>query len=379
MLDTSRVLYSYNDVMVKPAVTTSISSRSECDTYLNNGKLPIFTAPMSTVVNLENRQLFEDNHIMTILPRNIDFDSRLGSACAGMWAAFSLKEFERVFCDENHVLKAKPIKTLIDVANGHMEQLFDLVKRSKRIYGDDIKIMMGNIANPETVLKCAEAGVDLVRISIGSGQGCLTSTSVSIHYPMASLLDDIVKVKKEAINNYILYDGLNSEETRKAVERIKNIKIVADGGIRGYGDVVKALALGADYVMIGGLFASLVESAGKIFVVKPNGEYEEKDVEYYNKQMRDFGSFFKKKFFKEFYGMASREGQISINGEKTKTSEGTKKYLPIIGTVEQWVNNMTDYLKSAMSYCNIRDIKDFNADNVSTVIISESTKNSINK
>ena len=140
MLDTNRVLYSYNDVMIKPAVISTINSRSECNPYLDNDKLPIFTAPMSTVINLENRQIFEDNHINTILPRNIDFEHRLESSFKGMWAAFSLKEFERNFCDETHVLKAKSIKTLIDVANGHMDQLFDLVKKSKKSHRCNRKI-----------------------------------------------------------------------------------------------------------------------------------------------------------------------------------------------------------------------------------------------
>lgn len=382
MLDTSKILYSYNDVMIKPATISKISSRSECNPYLADGKLPIFTAPMSTVVNLENRGVFEDNHINTIIPRNIDFKNRYEHAINGNWAAFSLNEFIENFCNSVNVNNTKIIwKVLVDIANGHMEKLYDAVKEAKKINGENIQIMVGNIANPETYRIAYESGVDFIRVSIGSGCGCITSTSVSIHYPMASLLDEIYKVKQNIIkeleenarfkfvypldaNSFDFCDihmfGYELQyDHEKAKEWIDNEikklpKIIADGGVRNYSDVIKGLALGADYVMIGGLFASLEESAGRIISIK--GELH-----------------------KEFYGMASRDGQIAINGEKTKTSEGTKKFLPIIGTISQWTENMADYLKSAMSYCDIKDIKNFNANNVNTILISNNTKNSINK
>lgn len=356
MLDTSRVLYSYNDVMIMPAVVSEINSRSECNPFLEDGKLPIFTAPMSTVVNLENRQLFEDNHITTILPRNIAFKDRYEYVMKGAWAAFSLNEFIEHFCNPYNVNETDTVwRVLIDIANGHMKKMFDAVKEAKSIHHDKIEVMVGNIANPETFRECVNSGVSMVRCAIGAGNGCITSTSVSIHYPIASLLDDIMKVKHQMIDEVVSVYGIDHVNSRNMINRINSVKVIADGGIRGYGDVIKGFSLGADYVMIGGLFASLEESAGEKVIGEDGKPY------------------------KVFYGMASREGQIAINGEKTKTSEGTKKYLPISGTVGQWSTNMADYIKSAMSYCNIRDIKDFNADNVTTILISNNTKNSINK
>ena len=86
--------YSYNDVMVVPAKVSSIEHRAECDVFHKDGYLPIFTAPMSTVVNCLNYELFEQNHIHAIMPRNIEYDIRLEYALNNRWAAFSLKEFE---------------------------------------------------------------------------------------------------------------------------------------------------------------------------------------------------------------------------------------------------------------------------------------------
>ena len=171
--------------------------------------------------------------------------------------------------------------------------------------------------------------------------GCITSSNTSIHYPMASLINDVFQVKQSL--------QLIADSTGKKLPYI-----IADGGIRNYSDIIKALSLGADYVMIGSLFASLYESCAK--TVKIDG------IKY-----------------KEFYGMASKQGQIAINGKKTKTAEGITKYLPITTHLNTWVENMESYLRSAMSYTNIKDIEDFNPINVQTVVISKATQESLNK
>lgn len=315
------MLYSYNDIMVQPSIISNINSRSECNPY-KDSYLPIFTAPMSTVVDLENILVFNRNHIIPILPRNIDIGIRLINSLV-YWSAFSLQEFEKYFC----IKLDNQYNVLIDIANGHMYKLYKLVEKAKSL-NPQLKIMVGNIANPDTYIACNNAGVDFVRVGIGAGNGCITSSNTAIHYPMASLVYKCWKIKEQLQGT---------------------TKIIADGGIRNYSDVIKALALGADYVMIGSLFAQCKESAGE----KTNGMVN-------------------------FYGMASKEGQCDLNGNKTKTAEGIVKQLPVKYTLRQWSTNMADYLKSAMSYCNIRDIQDFNPYNVACSVISSNTKNSIN-
>ena len=86
------VKYGLRDIEIVPSAVSNINSRSECNPYIGNGMLPIFTAPMSSVVDLNNHQLFKENKIIPIIPRNIDLQIRK-DMCSETWCAFSLKEF----------------------------------------------------------------------------------------------------------------------------------------------------------------------------------------------------------------------------------------------------------------------------------------------
>lgn len=364
--------YCYNDVMIVPNKISTIEHREECDPFHKDGFLPIFTAPMSTVVCLENFDLFEQNKIHAILPRSVEYDKRIEYALNNKWAAFSLKEFEDFFCDEGyvkHYIKHKK-KVLIDIANGHMKKLYVLTKKAKRLYGESLQVMIGNIANPKTYEEVLKCNADYVRVGIGSGSGCITSSNTSIHFPMASLIEEMVEIK-------------NRIACEKGIPMCEMPKIIADGGIRNYSDVIKALALGADYVMIGSVFSQLVESAAKTFFIhKKTDEYIIYNP-FKDNIIEDNGIFiindkqYVGNLYKIFYGMASKEGQIDINGIKTKTAEGIVKTLPCTTNINKWVDNMVSYIKSAMSYTNIKSIYQF--DKVTLILISDKTNNSINK
>lgn len=368
--------YSYNDVMIVPAKISEIEHRAECDPFHKDGFLPIFTAPMSTVVNELNYNLFEENHIHAIMPRNIAYNVRLEYALNNKWASFSLNEFEEFFCDEGYVknyIKNKK-KVLIDIANGHMKKLFVIVKKAKRLYGETLQIMIGNIANPFTYEEVFKCGADYVRIGIGAGNGCITSSNTSIHYPMASLIEETFKIKKHI-----------AEE--RGIPMCDMPKIIADGGIRNYSDVIKALALGADYVMIGSVLAQLVESAATTFGFKKENEYtifnpfQDKITEtegvFLVEEDETNKEIYIGELFKIFYGMASRKGQIDICGEKTKTSEGIVKQLPCTTNMHKWTKNMIDYLRSTMSYSNINSVYQMNK--LDLILISDKTYQSVNK
>jgi len=394
-LEDSGMKYSYNDIMVKPAILSMIEHRAECNPFDENGKLPLFTAPMDSVVNKDNFELFEKNGIIPILPRTESLENRLKFAYEGKWAAFSLKEFEDEFtiADAKSELGVKTIRVLIDMANGHVARLYEAVRKAKGVYDDHIEIMVGNIANPETYRVCVESHVDYVRVGIGGGQGCTTSSNVAIHYPMASLISEIYWIKQEYIEK-----GINEKELPK---------IIADGGIRNYSDVIKAIgALGADYVMIGSVFSMMLESAAYKMMDRSIGHkslHLKFPIERYE-NLRCENGFWKGNYTDEFvdkmklsghkvekynhdigrleakfYGMASKAGQIAMKGKKVHTSEGIEKTLPVTYTIATWVENMTDYLRSAMSYTNCRNLKEFKPNNVDCVIISPQTQKSINK
>jgi hypothetical protein len=361
--------YSYNDITIVPAPITTVEHRADCNPFLNDGMLPIFTAPMSSVVCEENFELFEANKINAILPRSYSFDKRKEYALKGKWAAFSLQEFENNFVEkfDNEVAP----KVLIDIANGHMQKLYDLVRQTKDNWGEkNIIIMIGNIANPLTYKEVVECGADFVRVSVGSGMGCITSSNTSIHYPLASLVQETYLIKRQI-----------SEQMGVSLDALP--KIIADGGVRNYSDVIKALALGADYAMIGGIFSALVESAAKMYfndkevlplsrhkVVEHNGIFTITDKE--NGKL-----YSANELKKRFYGMASKQGQIDMYGAKQKTAEGIVRYINVTTNLNKWVENMIAYLQSAMSYTNIFRVSDF--DTVTTVVISTNTYVSVNK
>ena len=390
--------YSYNDVTIIPSIISDINSRSECNPFVDtiNNLLPIFTAPMASVVNEGNLNIFLKNGIIPIVPRNIDIERRKYLINEQQWVALSLKEFEDLFitnardrqCDSNtHYF------ICVDIANGHMNSLYTKCEMAKELsnkLGYKLTIMTGNIANPDTYkwicnfnISYKMRVIDFIRVGIGGGSGCITTSNVSTHYPQASLIDECYNIKKQLLHE-------NEDEDILP-------KIIADGGIRNYDHVIKALALGADYVMIGSLFAQCIESAGektyktitfkkplkftieryKDFEIDKNENWSAyytdeyitaliepqqycNSIEKYNERI---ASLKEKKSIGhidvKFFGMASSDGQKSISGEKTKTAEGITKYLPVKFTLSGWVNNMISYLRSAMSYTDCHNLNEF--------------------
>ena len=243
MFNEKKMTYGYNDISIQPARRSYIEHRSECLTK-KDGHLPIFAAPMSTVISDKNYDIFNSNGIVPILPRNIDISVRDKYMKEGKWVAYSLSEFEEIInaCESFDT----PAHILVDVANGNMTKIFTLSKKAKQKFGkDNIIIMSGNIANPATYKEYCKAGIDYVRCGIGGGSGCITSSNVSIHYGVVNLLSEIYRIKKD-IEIYCKYETFEYQTVTK---------IIADGGIRNYSDVIRALAFVADHVMIGSVFS----------------------------------------------------------------------------------------------------------------------------
>lgn len=381
MFNEKKMTYGYNDISIQPARRSYIEHRSECLTK-KDGHLPIFAAPMSTVISDKNYDIFNSNGIVPILPRNIDISIRDKYMKEGKWVAYSLSEFEEII--NAYESFNTPAHILIDVANGNMAKIFTLSKKAKQKFGkDNIIIMSGNIANPETYKEYCKAGIDYVRCGIGGGSGCITSSNVSIHYGVVNLITEIYNIKKD-IETYCNHESYGYQTVTK---------IIADGGIRNYSDVIKALALGADYVMIGSVFSKLIESCAltysydknnKIYTINPlDGKTTIRENDgYFSITRKDDEcgeGYIVDKLYKVFYGMASRRGQEDLFGKKKWTSEGTEKHFECTTNIDKWSKNMNDYLASAMSYCDIEDIHDFNPDNIETFLMSNNLQNSINK
>ena len=342
------IKYGLNDISIMPAPYSTINSRSECNVYDKNKFLPLFTAPMNTVVDEFNYSLFNDNNIYSILPRTVELSKRK-DLCKENWCAFSLVEFKDMITSgefDDNILRY----VLIDTANGNMISIYEAIKSCKYIYGENVIIMAGNIANPETYELLSEAGANYLRVGVGGGKGCLTSSNTSIHFPMASLIDECFK---------------------KSLTLKNPAYIVADGGIRNYSDIIKCLALGADYVMVGSVFNKMLESAGITTI-------DDNVIDQYSEEALTILKGKRKKLYKVFYGMSTKRAQSEMGNKKLKTSEGIERVQEVEYSMSQWGENFEDYLKSAMSYTNSRDLDDFIGE-VETIVISPSAQNAINK
>ena len=243
-------------------------------------------------------------------------------------------------------LEHAPPKVLVDIANGHMSKLMDLSTQFKEKFPDS-ELMVGNIANPKTFEIYCHIGVDYVRVGIGGGSACTTSANGGVHYPMASLVQECAEL------------GKNYPKT----------KIVADGGFRNYSDVIKALALGADYVMLGGILNKCLESCGDNY----NNQNELISVEEAEKQFKQAVSV-----YKEYRGMSTKEVQRKWGKINVTTAEGIVKRNQVEYTIGGWVENFKDYLKTNMSYCNKRSLEEY-IGNVEYVFITQNAFNRFNK
>lgn len=330
----------FNDILICPAIQTSISSRNEIEVCYTDGSLPLITAPMDTVISSQNEHFFLSNQIIPCLPRG-----EKGSDQA--IHSFSLNEITKMYHSDQ---LEKHRGYLIDIANGHINDLETITRSIKNKFREDIYLIVGNVANPKTYSILSEAGADAIRIGIGNGAGCLTTQQIGVGYPMASLI-------QECYNESLTLDT--------------PAKIVADGGMKNYSDIIKALALGADFVMLGSIFNKALESASPSFYSSslsssPIGLNEvalDEAIELYESG---------KSIFKNFRGMSTKEVQKKWGSSKIKTSEGISEFRKVEYTLSGWVENFEHYLKSAMSYTNCRTLKDF-IGNVSIINITNNS------
>ena len=207
---------------------------------------------------------------------------------------------------------------------------------------------------------------------------CTSSANVSIHYGMATLLDQI-------------------NEERKAYAHSHNgnvpTKIIADGGIGWFDDIQKALALGADAVMAGKIFAECEEACEEIYWARSLEEAKDKtkrrhdthnenelNLPCVNVQVNELGTnsleelkLYMKPYipFRDYYGMSTKRAQKLSGGNGNKTSEGIDKPVEVKYPVAKWVDNMQSYLRSCMTYTNSHTIKELR-ENAQVIILGGS-------
>lgn len=326
--------YGLNDICLVPARVSRVEHRADCNPYNFDGMLPLFTAPMNSIINESNYETFLKNKINTIIPRGVDYSKRW-ELSTKTFVALGLAEFETFIMDFTAIYDVTDdIRYVcVDIANGHMLKLIDLCSKAKTTFGGRLLLMAGNIANPKTYTDYAIAGIDFVRVGIGGGSVCTTSANGGVHYAMASLIKDVVDVRW-AIQKSIV----DSQKLRINDCPYQSIPfIIADGGFDNYDKIIKALALGADYVMVGKLFAQSEEACGELLpTTKTKTELQRK-----------------------YYGMSTKKAQIETGSQKLKTAEGIEITVPVLYKLQGWCENFIDYLRSMMSYTNSFNLAEF--------------------
>lgn len=207
---------------------------------------------------------------------------------------------------------------VVDSAHGHSRGVMDTLAKIKKSF-PDIQLVGGNVATAQGTEDLIEAGVDAVKVGMGPGASCTTRIVAGIGVPQVTAVTECV-----------------------AVAQKHNVPIIADGGIKYSGDVVKALAAGAHSVMIGNLFAGVQESPGESILLEGRS-------------------------YKVFRGMGSvgamREGsgdryfQSGVTEEKKLVSEGIEGRVPYKGPLSDTIFQMVGGLRAGMGYCGVGDIE----------------------
>jgi len=358
----SKPKFSYKDISLVPTKLSPFSSRNQIEIDYN----PIISAPMDSVISIDDNS-FNKEYIQELtnlgikvcLPRKKDykFDDinnfcRRTSYFHNVIHSISLDNFRELIKDyiyyQNFFCFNSGITILVDIANGHIQELYDLSKQFLE-YFPITQLMIGNIANPETYEVFAKLGVHYLRLGIGGGSVCITSSNTKIHYPMASLINDCYEIKKK--NNF-------------------SSLIVADGGFKNYDDIIAALALGADYIMLGSILNKTISS--------DSYPYLWKKIKIKNKKFANFLFKHKFKLYKKHIGMSTKHIQKKWNGDNLKTSEGIIRWNSVDYTLDGWYDNFISYLKSNMSYLGCNKLSELK-EKAKFIFITKSAYESFNR
>lgn len=358
--------YSLKDVSVIQAPIGYINHRGDVNPFINvcsREVYPIFVAPMSTVTDERNYKIWIDNKVTPVIPRSvaksnynpdgITFEERI-ELSKETFVSVSLTEAGEIESLGGMIGFQEPHYICIDIANGTLNSLYEVCADLKNKHGRNIVIMTGNVANPKAYDMYNTIGIDYMRVSVGSGSCCTTACSVGVYYPMATLLDDIY-CEKQRLKN----------EGKKITT-----KVIADGGIANFDDIQKALALGADAVMCGEVFAKSNEACGKIMYSESeenviNGLWLEEKEYFESRVIIEENPFIKCKpaeyhMYRNYYGMSTSEAQKLCGGTGQKTTEGISRYVEVEYHINEWIHRMDSYLRSNMTYTNCMTIKDIN-------------------
>ena len=307
---------TYDDMLMVPQYS-DIESRSQINISNKMGhrtlRVPIISSPMDTVSEEVMAIAMYRAGGMSILHRYNTVDEQVSMAqkvteisdwSGQIGAAIGVTGDYR---ERTSALVAAGVDVIcVDVAHGHHALVKKALEQLRNEYDNHIYIIAGNVCTLEGINDVADWGADAVRCNIGGGSICSTRLVTGHGLPGLQTIFDCARTDRD-------------------------VKIIADGGIKTSGDIVKALAAGADFVMCGSLLAGTAESPGQVILL-PDGTR-----------------------VKEYRGMASKDAQLDWR-HKSSTPEGVASYIPYKGTVLDILEDLEGGIKSGFSYSGARNL-----------------------
>ena len=316
---------TFDDVTLAPNYSEILPSQTETKTVLSKNltlKIPLLSSAMDTVTESKMAIAIAKEGGIGVIHRNLNIKKQIfeikkvksKKLKVGAAVGAGPKEILRA----EAILKEKVDLIVVDTAHGHTKKVAEIIKKIKKIKSSKTTLCAGNVATTEAAKFLANLGVDIIKVGIGPGSICTTRLVAGIGVPQLTAIIDSKK-------------GLKNKKTT----------IISDGGIKFSGDIAKALAAGADAVMIGSLFAGTIETPGKLF--KKNGQLY--------KSFRGMGSVGAMN-----KGSADRYSQEIQKDASKYVPEGVEGLVKFKGNVKNIISKLIGGLKSSMGYLGSKKI-----------------------
>jgi len=317
---------TFDDVLLMPRYSSVLPSETNLKIDLGYNlklKIPFLSSAMDTVTESSMAIAIAQKGGLGIIHRNLSINEQCKEIKKvknkNLIVGAAIGTTNEDLIRAKNILDAGVDLLVVDTAHGHSEKVIKILRKIKKIRSK-IPICVGNIASGEAALKLYNEGADILKVGIGPGSICTTRMIAGIGVPQITA---VMEVKKSMKN--------------------KKTKIISDGGIKFSGDIIKALAAGADAIMMGSIFAGSDESPGKKFK-------------------------FKNKFYKSYRGMGSigamsagssnRYFQKNHKDKSKFVPEGVEARVAYKGPVEKILYQLQGGLRSSMGYIGAKMIKE---------------------
>ena len=319
---------TFDDVLLLPRHSSVLPATTNISLHLTNKitlKVPFLSSAMDTVTESKMAIAIAKEGGLGIIHRNLDIKNQSREIkkvknkkfLVGAAIGTNKEDFDRARSLVSHGVDL----IVIDTAHGHSEKVLRTLTNIKKII-KKVPICVGNIATGEAAKKLYNSGADIIKVGIGPGSICTTRMVAGVGVPQISAIMEV----KKALNK-------------------KKIKIISDGGIKFSGDIAKALAAGADAIMMGSIFAGTEESPGKKF--KFNGKIY--------KQYRGMGSIGAMSA-----GSANRYFQKKFKDKSKFVPEGVEGRVEYKGKVSNIIYQLQGGLRSSMGYIGAKNLEEIN-------------------